>query len=44
MPTLALPPAFPFPQMGTALSHGDTMFHGSADHYLSVGLSAIRVI
>lgn len=44
MPTLTLPPGFPFPQMGTALSPNDTMFRGSESHYLSVGLSALRII
>lgn len=44
MQTLALPAGFPFPHMRTALSPKDTMFLGSQSHYLSVGLSALRII
>lgn len=44
MPTLTLPPGFPFPGMGTEISPQDTMFDGSHAHYLSVGLSALRII
>ena len=44
MPTLSLTAGFPFPMLVTDVSANDTMFDGSTDHYLSVGLSALRAI
>ena len=44
MPTLSLPVGFPFPTLVTDISPNDTMFDGRTEHYLSVGMSALRVI
>ena len=44
MGTLDLPAGFPFPDLVTDLAPGDTMFQGDSEHYLGVGLSALRVI
>jgi SAM-dependent methyltransferase len=44
MPSLMPPAGFPFPDMVTEIAPRDTMFDGSTEHYLSVGLSAMRAI
>ena len=44
MSALTLPAGFPFPKLVTDLAEGDTMFDGRSEHYLGVGLSALRVI
>ena len=44
MRLLTLPPGFAFPGMVRTLADGDTMHAGSDEHYLSVGLSALRCI
>jgi SAM-dependent methyltransferase len=44
MPQLTLPAGFVLPDLITELAPGDTMFDGSVDHYLRVGLSARKVI
>lgn len=44
MPSLTPPAGFPFPAMVTDIAPNDTMFDGSTEHYLSVGLSAMRAI
>ncbi len=44
MPSLSLPADFPFAALVTEISPNDTMFGGSPEHYLSVGISALRVI
>jgi SAM-dependent methyltransferase len=44
MPSLSLSAAFPFPDMITEIAIGDTMFQGSTEQYVSVGLSALRII
>jgi len=44
MPSLSLPAAFPFPDMVTEIAAGDTMFQGSMEGYVSVGMSALGAI
>ena len=44
MPVLTLPPDARFQGMVTELAPDDAMFDGCAEHYLSVGLSAMRAI
>lgn len=44
MSKLTLPAGFPYPDLGTEVAEGDTMFEGDSAHYLSVGLSALQVI
>jgi SAM-dependent methyltransferase len=44
MMSLALPADFPLPGLVTDLADADTMFDGRSDHYLRVGLSALRLI
>lgn len=44
MPSLMLPPSFRFPSMSTEVAEGDSMYDGRDRHYLSVGMSALRVI
>jgi SAM-dependent methyltransferase len=44
MSKLTLPAGFAFPGTVTQLSSQDSMFDGSADHYLGVGVSALNVI
>lgn len=44
MSSLALPAKFPLPNLITELSERDTMFDGSDEHYLSVGISALRAV
>ena len=44
MSTLTLPDDFPLQQIVTEVADGDTMFDGRSDHYLGVGLSALRLV
>ena len=44
MTVLDVPPDFPLKGMITDIDDGDTMFDGRSDHYLGVGLSALRLI
>ena len=44
MPSLTLPASFRFPRMDTEVAEGDGMYDGRDGHYVSVGLSALRVI
>lgn len=44
MHQLLLPPDFPLPLMDRAVSEHDTMYLDSDAHYVSVGLSALRII
>jgi SAM-dependent methyltransferase len=44
MRPLILPDGFPYPNLITDLSPQDTMFDGSVEHYLAVGLSALEAI
>ncbi|WP_338665120.1 class I SAM-dependent methyltransferase [Pararoseomonas sp. SCSIO 73927] len=44
MPDLTRPDDYPLRDLITAVSPADTMFAGSSEHYLHVGLSALSVI
>ena len=44
MAKLQIPATFPLPGLVTELAAGDTMHDGRDDHYLAVGLSALRCI
>ena len=44
MPHLTRPDGYPFQNLITEVSPADTMFAGSSEHYLHVGLSALSVI
>ena len=44
MSNLTLPDRFPLPGMPTELSPADTMFEGTSERYLAVGLSALDAI
>ena len=44
MRLLTLPPGFPFPGLVRAVADGDSMYAGSDEHYLAVGLSALACI
>ncbi len=44
MHQLLLPPGFPLPLMDQAIAERDTMYRDEDAHYLSVGLSALRII
>ena len=44
VPTLRLPAGFRFPDMVALRAEGDTMHDGRDEHYLAVGLSALRCI
>ena len=41
---LSIPDSFPLPGIVSALADDDAMFEGQGEHYLSVGLSAARLI
>jgi SAM-dependent methyltransferase len=41
---LTIPGDFPLPDMVTAIAPKDAMFDGSTEHYIAVGLSALRAL
>jgi SAM-dependent methyltransferase len=41
---LTIPGNFPLPNMVTAIAPKDAMFDGSTEHYIAVGLSALRAL